>query len=211
MTANAIVGTTPTRPEPQSARPWWDKLVDWLVRYRVRITVVVFVILLTEDVLVGVKPHDLTNFRDAKTVLGCLLVAAGLLLRSWAAGVLQKDAQLTTSGPYGIIRNPLYVGSFLLMIGFCILGDDRGNIWFVLGPFAALYLMKVSREERRLARIFGDPWQSYVRSVPRILPRRLPSLSFVDWNLSHWLGNREYRAVGAVFLGMIALQLWHLY
>jgi len=213
MTAAPAARTTPTvpAPGPGPAKSRWEKVVDLLVRYRVRITIIVFVILLSEDVLTGIKPHDLTNIRDMKTVIGCSLVAVGLALRSWAAGMLRKDAQLTTSGPYGIIRNPLYVGSFLLMIGFCTLVDDPENIWFVLGPFLVLYIMKVSREERRLSRIFGDQWQSYVRSVPRFLPRRLPSLSFADWSLSRWLGNREYRAVSAVFLGLVALQLWHLY
>jgi hypothetical protein len=39
----------------------------------------------------------------------------------------------------------------------------------------------------------------------------LPRFSFADWNLSQWLGNREFRAVSAVFAGLIALEAWRLY
>jgi protein-S-isoprenylcysteine O-methyltransferase Ste14 len=211
MTAVATAGSSPTTPKLGPAKTPWEKFVNLLVRWRVRITAIVFVALIAEDVVEGIKPHDLTNIHDMKTVVGCGLVMAGLALRSWAAGMLQKDAQLTTSGPYGIIRNPLYVGSFLLMIGFCTLVGDAENIWFVLGPLLALYVIRVLREERTLSRIFGDQWHSYVRSVPRFFPRRLPRFSFADWNLSQWLGNREYRAVSAVFVGLIALEAWRLY
>jgi protein-S-isoprenylcysteine O-methyltransferase Ste14 len=211
MTASIIAPNTSSPPLQDCADSRWQRFVDFLVRRRVRITIVVFALLIAEDVLVGVEPHDLTNFRDMKTVVGCLLVFGGLLLRSWAAGILQKDSQLSTSGPYGIIRNPLYVGSFLMMIGFCTLIDDRENIWFVLGPLLFLYVLRVMREERSLSELFGDQWRGYVRAVPRFIPRRIPSISFADWNLDQWLHNREYRAVGAVFLGMLALQTWRLF
>lgn len=215
MTAIPSPRSVPTSPttspsEPRRAKSRWEKTVDLLVRWRVRITAIVFIVLLAEDVVVGVKPHDLTNFRDMKSVVGFGLVMMGLALRSWAAGILKKDAQLSTAGPYGIIRNPLYVGSFLMMIGFCIIVDDTENIWFVLGPFLALYVIRVLREERSLAKLFGDQWHTYVRSVPRFFPRRLPTFSFADWRLSQWLGNREYNAVLAVFLGLLALQTWRI-
>lgn len=210
MTAMTASKSSPAAQDPRPAKPQWEKMVGLLVRWRVRITAIVFTLLILEDVLEGVKPHDVINFHDVKTVVGCALIMAGLMLRSWSAGILQKDARLTTAGPYGVIRNPLYVGSFLLMIGFCTLIDDAENIWFVLGPFVVLYVLKVLREERGLAKRFGEPWRNYVRSVPRFLPRRLPNSGLVQWNLRQWLGNREYRAVSAVLLGLVALESWRL-
>ena len=50
------------------------------MRRRVRLTVVVFVLLMAEDVLIGVRPHSLLAWRDPKTVVGCALVVAGLAL-----------------------------------------------------------------------------------------------------------------------------------
>lgn len=186
----------------------WQAALQLLVRWRVRISVVVFLLLISEDVLSGVRPHDLMNYRDFKSVLGLVLVLAGLVLRSWAAGTLHKWEQLTTVGPYKIIRHPLYVGSFMIMLGFCELIDDPENIFFILGPFLLLYLLKIRSEERKLSQRFGDQWTAYAESTPRFFPRRLPSNILPNWNLRQWLGNREYRAFGAVLLGLVAIEAW---
>jgi hypothetical protein len=95
------------------------------------------------------------------------------------------------------------------MGGFCTLIDDFENIFFVMGPIAGLYYLQVLHEERFLSRTFGPQWDEYVRSVPRFVPRRLPSAPFADWSRREWLGNREYRAFAAVLLGMLAVQVWH--
>jgi protein-S-isoprenylcysteine O-methyltransferase Ste14 len=148
------------------------------------------------------------NFRDLETVVGLGLIAAGLALRSWAAGILHKHTQLTTSGPYALIRHPLYVGSFLMMIGFCTLVDDKENIWFVLGPFVALYFLHILKEERNLAGKFGEEWKKYADSVPRLLPRRLRTGGTARWSLNQWTRNREYQALGAASLGLLAIEAW---
>ena len=51
---------------------------------------------------------------------GALVMVPGLLLRGFASGHVQKDKQLTTSGPYAYTRNPLYLGSLLLAAGFAV-------------------------------------------------------------------------------------------
>ncbi|MCA9399552.1 MAG: isoprenylcysteine carboxylmethyltransferase family protein, partial [Candidatus Omnitrophica bacterium] len=51
---------------------------------------------------------------------GLWVVIIGLLVRTWANGYAIKTEKLTTSGPYAHIRNPLYVGSFLIMTGLLI-------------------------------------------------------------------------------------------
>ena len=53
--------------------------------------------------------------------LGLPVAFAGLLVRAWAAGHIVKNEQLTMTGPYAHTRNPLYFGSFLLAVGFCVL------------------------------------------------------------------------------------------
>ena len=196
-------------PAIASSENRWQAIAAWLVKRRVRLTVFVFVALMAEDVLIGVRPHDLFDGRDIESVVGIALIAVGLAIRSWAAGILQKSREVTTSGPYAIIRNPLYVGSFLVMGGFCSLIDDFENIFFVMGPVAGLYFLQVLHEERFLSRQFGPRWEEYARAVPRFVPRRLPTAPFVDWSMDSWTRNREYRAFGAVLLGMAAVQLWH--
>lgn len=208
---------SPTMPaSPLSSAPsgtaarWWKNFTNYLVQRRVRISLVVFFVLIAEDVLDATKPHDLTNLRDLKSVLGLGLILAGLALRSWAAGILHKQAQLTVGGPYSLIRHPLYVGSFLMMLGFCALIDDAENIWFVLGPVAGLYLLGIFSEERALMKRFGARWHEYASSVPRFLPRRLRPQVLATWRIDQWAKNREYRAVGAAVLGLVALQMWHM-
>ncbi len=180
------------------------------MRRRVRITVIVFVLLMAEDVLVGVKPHELLNYRDPETDLGIILVLFGLAIRSWAAGVLHKTRELTTSGPYAVVRNPLYVGSFLIMAGFATVIDDIENIFIILGPLAGLYFLQVLHEERILGEIYNGLWQEYASRVPRFLPRRWPNPAtlFSVWSLDDWLGSREYRAVASVVAGLVMVEVW---
>jgi protein-S-isoprenylcysteine O-methyltransferase Ste14 len=185
----------------------WQKFLAYVLYRRVRITAILFVLLLAEDAWTNVRPHDLANLTNYKVLLGLGMVLGGLALRSWAAGTLHKRTELTTSGPYGLVRHPLYIGSFMMMLGFCQLIDDKENIWFVVGPVLALYIYRALDEEKLLAAAFPDQWADFTRRVPRFLPRRLPKQLFSTWNLKQWIHNREYEAVGAVLLGLIALQI----
>jgi hypothetical protein len=166
--------------------------------------------MMVEDVLVGIVPHNVLDRHDPKTLSGCGLIVLGLAIRSWSAGILRKTRELTTSGPYSVIRNPLYAGTFFIMSGFCLLVDDPENIFIVLGPLAGLYYLQIRHEERVLAEKYGARWADYVRTVPRLIPRRWPRLPFTEWTLAQWLGSREYRALVATLLGMLAVQLWRM-
>jgi protein-S-isoprenylcysteine O-methyltransferase Ste14 len=186
----------------------WNRIAAYLVERRVRITLAVFVVLMIEDVLIGIEPHDLLDFRDPESLVGLGLIVAGLALRSWSAGILRKTRELTTTGPYSIIRNPLYVGSFMIMAGFCTIIDDPENIWIVLGPLAGLYILQILHEERTLAKLYGDRWDAYASSVPRLLPRRLPRTTKSKWTYAQWAGSREYNAFAATLIGLLAVQVW---
>ena len=201
--------TTPVGAIPVPAGRW-RRVAAYLVHRRVRITLAVFVILMIEDVLIGIEPHDLLNFRDSESVIGWGLIVSGLALRSWSAGILRKTRELTTTGPYALIRNPLYVGSFMIMSGFCSLIDDEENIWIVLGPLASLYVLQILHEERVLSKLYGERWDDYARHVPRLFPRRWPRSAGDTWEFSQWTGSREYNALGATLLGLVALQIWRL-
>ena len=142
--------------------------------------------------------------------MGLLCIALGVTLRSWSAGVLHKTWELTTTGPYALIRNPLYVGSFLIMSGYATLIDDVENIFVILGPLAFLYYLQVLHEERTLFNKYGMRWQEYASHVSRFFPWRLPQPGtlFGTWSVRDWLGSREYRAMIATLAGIAALDLW---
>jgi protein-S-isoprenylcysteine O-methyltransferase Ste14 len=186
----------------------WKKFLAFVVHRRVPLTGILFVLLLAEDVWNHTAPLNLTNLTDYKVLLGLGLVLGGLALRSWAAGTLHKRTELTMSGPYGLVRHPLYIGSFMMMVGFCQLIDDSENIWFVMGPVLALYIYRAIHEEKFLAGAFPDQWTEFARKVPRFFPRRLPKQLFSTWSFKQWINNREYQAVSAVVLGLVALQVW---
>ena len=109
--------------------------------------------------------------------LSCLVV--GALLRVWGtaylgSGVMRHPAmqgeQFVAAGPYRYVRNPLYLGSWLLAIGVSILMPPSGAAFFLLA-FSVFVLILISAEERFLAAKQGDVYQQYRRRVRRLLPR----------------------------------------
>lgn len=104
-------------------------------------------------------------------LIGLPFLIAGLLIRGWAASSIRKNRVLTTHGPYAFTRNPLYLGSFLIGIGF---GVASGVLWILalfVVLFVVVYGLTMRKEERRLAERFGESFDRYVDAVPRFLPR----------------------------------------
>src|SRR3989442_2862491 len=104
--------------------------------------------------------------RAATLIVGGLVALPGLALRAWATVHLRKNDALATTGPYSYTRNPLYLGSFVMGVGFTV---ASGRL--VLGIlFAALFLgiyVPVMRvESATLAKLFGESYQSYLKAVP---------------------------------------------
>jgi len=195
----------------QPAWKWVDAVGRFLVRRRILLSAIVFVLVVGKNMASGLRPHDLVNLADPYTVAGLVLVFAGLALRSWAVGILRKDKELTTTGPYSLIRNPLYVGSFMMMFGFCALLDNPRDLWLILGPVALLYVVKVRQEERLLAVLFPEQWPDYSKRTPRFLPFSWKVKFASDWRGTQWMRSREYQAVGASVAALVAIKLWQTY
>jgi len=147
----------------------------------------------------------------AFTLCGSVLVALGLALRAVASGHVQKNEQLTTSGPYAHTRNPLYLGSLMLAVGFAIAGHSWWIGAAVILMFISIYLPVIHAEETFLRQRF-PAFEDYARRVPRLLPR-LRSFGNTpgrfSWDL-YWK-HREYNAtVGSVaMLAALAVKaLW---
>jgi protein-S-isoprenylcysteine O-methyltransferase Ste14 len=115
----------------------------------------------------------------ANWIVGALLVAAGEAVRLAgvaAAGTVTRRRsrevqRLVTYGVFGWVRNPLYVGNFLIWMGFTVIS---GVYWFL--PIAALlfaleYTLIVRYEEGVLESIFGSSYLAYKSRTPRWLPR----------------------------------------
>src|SRR5689334_21285004 len=89
-------------------------------------------------------------------IAGFAVAVLGLLVRAWACGHLRKARELDISGPYGYTRNPLYLGSLLITIGF---GIASGVWWLGLIAvifFASIYWPVINVETTELAEVIGD-------------------------------------------------------
>jgi protein-S-isoprenylcysteine O-methyltransferase Ste14 len=111
--------------------------------------------------------------------LGSLLTAGGLLFTVWARVHLGKNwsgtvtikqgHELITSGPYALVRHPIYTGLLLAFLGSAIaLGDWRAVLAFVLA--AAALLRKLVVEEHWMRQQFGDQYQAYSKRVAALVP-----------------------------------------
>jgi len=138
----------------------------------------------------------------ARTLLpGAVFVAIGLALRGLASGHVQKNEQLTMTGPYAYTRNPLYLGSLILAIGFVIAARSLWIALILVVLFLAIYLPVIRAEEKYLAQRFPE-FGGYAGRVPRLLPRMSPlgdSSGKFSWAL-YWK-HHEYNAT----LGSVAI------
>ena len=105
-------------------------------------------------------------------VIGACISLIGELLRVWAAGHLRKGTEVTHSGPYRLLRHPLYVGSFIVGLGFAIAASN-----FVSGGLVVLYLIitllvAVFLEEATLKEDFGPEYQRYISGKAEPTKRR---------------------------------------
>ena len=82
-----------------------------------------------------------------------------------------KNKELITVGPFSIVRNPLYVFSWLGFTGFALFST---NLWVILilpVSFLFLYQALVRREEAYLLEKFGESFSIYCQRVPRFIPK----------------------------------------
>ena len=134
-------------------------------------------------------------------LVGGPVALLGLALRAFAAGCLDKNLTLAIGGPYAHTRNPLYLGSFIMGLGFSVASGS----WILGGIFVALFLLVYSlvmrREEDFLRQKFGEAYARYAAQVPLFFPalRALPAPeSAFRWE--RYRKNREYEAA----LGYVA-------
>jgi protein-S-isoprenylcysteine O-methyltransferase Ste14 len=149
--------------------------------------------------------------------LGCFLITAvGLALRLFTIGCsprgtsgrntsAQKADVLNTTGPYSVVRHPLYLGNYLIALGL----SGYSRTWFlpiIVTLAGILYYERIAaREERFLEERFGDEFRRWASVVPAVLPAlrhyHPPALPF-QWRVAV---AREFYAIA-----MIPVALWAL-
>lgn len=148
-------------------------------------------------------------------LIGAVVSVIGLLIRAWAAGHIRKNAELATSGPYAFTRNPLYLGSFFLGLGFTISsGRWQLGVLFAL-LFLGIYLPVMRVESAALVELFGEDFRKYAAAVPMFVPRLSPyraEITQTGFDKTLYLRYREYRAALGLLiaLGLMALKAYYL-
>jgi protein-S-isoprenylcysteine O-methyltransferase Ste14 len=144
-------------------------------------------------------------------LIGAIIAIIGLLIRAWASGHIRKNQTLAISGPYAYTRNPLYVGSFVMGLGFTI---ASGKWWLAILfaiLFLGIYLPVMRVEAKELTEIFGDTFAEYAKEVPLFIPRlsryKDENSSSKGFELELYLRYREYQAALGVGLALIILAL----
>ena len=118
-------------------------------------------------------------------ILGFIIALTGETVRFWGVSICGSETRTTgavgatnliTDGPFGFVRNPLYVGNILIYTGCGVMS----NALFPWLPIAALvffglqYYLIVTREEKFLKEAFADEYNRYMQKVPRFFPRLIP-------------------------------------
>lgn len=113
----------------------------------------------------------------------------GELIQLWCFASLKKEKVLACRGPYVLVRNPMYLGRYFIVLGvFLLLGEP--GLWAV-APYSLFYWFymfnRVRREEAKLVGIFGADYEAYCRNVNRFLPSprggNLGNVLYWNWGL----------------------------
>jgi len=157
---------------------------------------------------------------ELQLILGVLLAFLGVVVRLWANGFVghvkvnwtqksRNDAaigHLVTAGPYAYVRHPLYVGTFLIGAGVCVI---VGNLWLSLIGTLAFFLIynrKIDEEETMIRDEVGEEFTTYQQMVPRWVPMRC---AYPDqrgaWSWQGILASKEPKTLAWVAIFLILL------
>lgn len=179
-------------------------LLDFFARWRVRIGYVLTVVVLW-----------LSRPQPRPILVGACVGLVGLAIRAYAAGYLQKQAVLTTAGPYARTRNPLYFGSSILALGAAVAMNSWWSAGLLFVYFALVYSFVMRREEIELRGHHGAEFDAYTQSVPLFFPKLTVEKSASEAGSFSWAQyrkNHEYQAgLGFLLLLIALLAIWRMH
>jgi protein-S-isoprenylcysteine O-methyltransferase Ste14 len=152
---------------------------------------------------------------DASLRAGIGYIIAGVLIRLWSNGYAIKNDKLTTSGPYAFVRNPLYLGTFLIVIGFIIaLKSDPaifewigGGVFFI--ALSTVYYFTIKEEQGMLLARYKNAYSDYCKQVPAIIPCLIPYNNGEKWafNLQRLINSKEHKTVFWIFILLVVFHI----
>jgi protein-S-isoprenylcysteine O-methyltransferase Ste14 len=168
----------------------------WFVRLRVPIAIVAIAL-------------AVPFLRREWLAAGFAVSMLGEFVQLWAFASLDKNSDLAIRGPYAFVRNPMYLGRFLILLGFVLL---LASAWAVV-VYAVVYWFymdtRVSREEAHLRPIFGARYEEYCARVNRFLPGPpLPGQPLLFWDWRLFRQNNAAKNLAATLAVWAIVALW---
>jgi protein-S-isoprenylcysteine O-methyltransferase Ste14 len=142
---------------------------------------------------------------------GLPMIFAGEGIRIWSSGCLTKNRALVRSGPYALVRHPLYLGNFLIGFGFSVTSGRPGLVLLFAAAYGMIYWATIEEEEIWLRKFFGEEFEEYRRRVPRFIPLRLGfEQARAPFRWARVRDHREYKAWLAIGV-LLAFMLFRFY
>ena len=146
-------------------------------------------------------------------IAGGVLVLIGEMVRIWAGGHLIRNNEVTTSGPYSYLRDPLYLGRFFLLIGFCLMAWGWYSLAVLVLGLIVFFLnympRKHKKEMARLEGFFGEEYVQYAKYARSLIPKfkPYPQARKRPWSFDlFWNENREqYFCLGAIIVSLLII------
>ena len=115
-------------------------------------------------------------------LFGAITLLVGEAIRMWSVSYAGGETRTTkvgapslcTAGPYGFVRNPIYVGNMLMYLGIVIIAGSPNPTLMIITTmtfFLIQYSLIISLEEEKLSELFGEEYNVYRKNVRSIIPR----------------------------------------
>jgi len=149
-------------------------------------------------------------------MLGTVIIVCGELFRIYSVAFIGKISRtrsdntgnnLITSGPFAFVRNPLYVGNFLISTGMAVFSGSFAVTLLTIGLFTLQYYFIVQYEEHTLSQKFGQEFDDYRAKVNAWFPKKFPSPSEIEWPSSYSEAidseKKTFLAIGLTILAIL--------
>lgn len=193
-----------------------EKSGNWLFRRRSWLPLTVLV---PAFIYLFIANRSVIYFNYTWEIVCILVSVAGELLRSYTVGYVPRNTsgrnvmdqladELNTKGVYSVIRNPLYVGNFLMWLGPVLF---LRSVWWVIIFILAYWLYYeriIFAEEQYLRRKFGETYDSWAFRVKAVIPSfRHYEKAELPFSFRNVL-RREYNSITNLFLVFALLDLF---
>jgi protein-S-isoprenylcysteine O-methyltransferase Ste14 len=148
----------------------------------------------------------------ALVYIGLPIAFLGMLVRLHASGFVVKNKELATTGPYALVRHPLYTGNIVLIVGFALASSLWWSLPLSIAFFWFYYPAAIEYEDRKLQRLFGDAWERWSSETPALMPKlaNADRLFAGSWSFVKSTVRNGEVFIAIYILACMAWIVWHM-